>query len=249
MSTKQTILIVGATSGIAEAVARRYAAQGCHFVLVARDATKLEVIASDLKARGAQGVSAFVWDAAAPERFPEIAGQAWEASGQIDIALIAHGTLPDQARATKDLDYAIQQFRINGESAVACMLSMASRFEVQGHGTLAVIGSVAGDRGRPSNFLYGAAKSSVEAFASGLRGTLFKRGVNVLLIKPGFVATAMTAGLGLPEKLTATPEQVARNIVNAIDRKKAVVYTPWFWQIIMLIIKSIPTFIFKRLGI
>lgn len=249
MSNTKTILIIGATSGIAEAVARRYASKGARFALVARDTDKLAVIASDLKARGAGDVSIFLWDASASESFVEVAARVWELVGRVDVALIAHGTLPDQARAVEDVDYAIRQFRINGESVIACMLAMTPRFESQRDGTLAVIGSVAGDRGRPSNFLYGAAKSSVESFASGLRGRLFKHGVNVLLIKPGFVATPMTAGLDLPKKLTATADRVAGDIVSSIERKKSVIYTPWFWQIVMLIIKSIPTFLFKRLGL
>lgn len=249
MSTKKKILIVGATSGIAEAVARQYAAEGCTFALVARSEAKLGVIAGDLTARGATGVFRYVWDAAEPKQFPDVVERVWRDLGEVDVALVAHGTLPDQARAAVDLDYAIEQFRTNGESAIVCMLSLAPRFEAQGTGTLAVIGSVAGDRGRPSNFLYGAAKSSVEAFASGMRGKLFKRGVNLLLIKPGFVATSMTAGLDLPKKLTATPERVARTIVDAVSARKAVIYVPWFWQIIMTIIKSIPTFIFKKLGL
>ncbi|WP_019656847.1 SDR family oxidoreductase [Variovorax atrisoli] len=249
MSTKKKILIVGATSGIAEAVAREYAGAGCTFALVARSQEKLEVVASDLRARGAAGVSTYVWNATEPKRFPDVVERAWRDLGEVDVTLIAHGTLPDQARAAADLDYAIEQFRTNGESAIVCMLALAPRFEAQGGGTLAVIGSVAGDRGRPSNFLYGAAKSSVEAFASGMRGRLFKRGVNLLLIKPGFVATPMTAGLDLPKKLTATPQRVARTIVDAVSARKSVIYVPWFWQVIMTIIKMIPTFVFKKLGL
>jgi short-subunit dehydrogenase len=174
---------------------------------------------------------------------------AWDALKMVDVALIAHGTLPDQERAANDISYATEQFRINGESAVLCMLALSPRFETQRKGTLAVIGSVAGDRGRPSNFLYGAAKSAVEACASGLRAKLYKVGVNVLLIKPGFVATPMTAGLNLPAKLTATPDRVAENITSAVERKAGVLYTPWFWRFIMLIIRQIPEVIFKRLNL
>jgi short-subunit dehydrogenase len=247
--TTQNILIIGATSGIAEAVARRYAAKGCSLVLVARSQPKLDVIAADLVARGAASVRTQVWDACDATRLPDVVAFAWEVLTSIDVALIAHGTLPDQQRAATDLPYAIEQFRVNGESAVLCMLALSSRFEAQRKGTLAVIGSVAGDRGRPSNFLYGAAKSAVEACASGLRARLFKSGVNLLLIKPGFVATPMTAGLNLPAKLTATAERVAQNITGAVERRTAVLYTPWFWRFIMLIIRQIPEPIFKRLNL
>jgi len=247
--TKKSILIIGAASGIAEAVARRYASEGCNLALVARNQQKLDAIASDLVARGAGSVHTKVWEAGNTTELMDVAAFAWDAFGMVDVALIAHGTLPDQARAATDLSYAIEQFRINGESAVLCMMTLASRFEAQGEGTLAVIGSVAGDRGRPSNFLYGSAKSAVEACASGLRAKLHKVGVNVLLIKPGFVATAMTANLKLPAKLTATPERVARDITGAIERRAGVLYTPWFWRFIMWIIRLIPEAIFKRLNL
>lgn len=247
--TKKNILVVGAASGIAEAVARRYASEGCNLVLVARNQQKLDAIAADLVARGAGVVRAKVWEASDSAGLADVAAFAWDMLGTVDVALIAHGTLPDQTRAATDLSYAVEQFRINGESAVLCMLALGSRLEAQGKGTLAVIGSVAGDRGRPSNYLYGAAKSAVETCASGLRAKLYKVGVNVLLIKPGFVATRMTADLNLPAKLTATPERVAQNITSAVERGAAVLYTPWFWRIIMLIIRQIPEVIFKRLDL
>ncbi len=248
MKTKN-ILIIGATSGIAEAVARRYAAQGARFVLVARQSDKLEVIAADLRARGATGTSLELWDANDVAALPAVIDRAWQALSQVDMALIAHGTLPDQARAERDMPYAIEHFRLNGESAIACMLGLGARFEAQGSGVLAVIGSVAGDRGRGSNYLYGAAKAAVDACASGLRARLFKKGVHVLTIKPGFVATPMTAGLDLPAKLTVTPDRVAGDIQKAVESRKDVLYTPWFWTLIMQIIRLIPGRIFKRLSL
>lgn len=243
---KKNVLIIGASSGIAEAVARRYAAQGSSFVLVARSEEKLAIIASDLVARGAAGVQTLVWEGDDLDSLPALANSAWNALGTVDLALIAHGTLPDQARAQGDLAYAMEQFRTNGESAVACMLALAGHFEAQGHGVLAVIGSVAGDRGRGSNYVYGAAKAAVDAFASGLRAQLFKKGVHVLTIKPGFVATPMTAELDLPAALTATPDRVAADIEKAVDSRCNVLYTPWFWGWIMRIIRFLPTAIFKR---
>jgi short-subunit dehydrogenase len=244
--SKKNVLIIGASSGIAEAVARRYATQRSSFVLVARSEAKLAVIASDLVARGAAGVQALIWEGDDLASLPALINSAWNVLGTVDLALIAHGTLPDQARAQGDLAYAMEQFRTNGESAVACMLALAGHFEAQGHGVLAVIGSVAGDRGRGSNYVYGAAKAAVDAFASGLRAQLFKKGVHVLTIKPGFVATPMTAELDLPAALTATPDRVAADIEKAVDSRRNVLYTPWFWGWIMRIIRFLPTAIFKR---
>jgi decaprenylphospho-beta-D-erythro-pentofuranosid-2-ulose 2-reductase len=165
----------------------------------------------------------------------------------VDVALVAHGTLPDQQRTETDIAYAIAEFRTNAESVIACLAGLAQRFELQGKGVIAVIGSVAGDRGRASNYLYGAAKAAIDTYASGLRVRLLKSDVHVLTIKPGFVATLMTANLNLPKRLTATPEYVARDIQHAITKKKDVLYTPWFWNWIMLIIRWIPAVIFNRM--
>jgi len=243
----KNIIIIGATSGIAEAVARRYAEQGAQLFLVARDEKKLAGVATDLSIRGAKQVETFVMDANDAALIPQMTATAWQAFGTIDVALIAHGTLPDQSLTETDLAYASSEFRTNAESAILCLAGLAQRFENQGNGVIAVIGSVAGDRGRGSNYLYGAAKAAVETYASGLRARLSKKGIHVLLIKPGFVATAMTANLQLPEKLTVTPDVVAKDIQAAINKRRDVLYTPWFWHWIMLIIRWIPGVIFKRL--
>jgi short-subunit dehydrogenase len=245
----QNILIIGATSGIAEAVARLYAEQGAALFLVARNDEKLQVIAADLVARGATRVQSFVMDANDSNLIPQMVDTAWKAFDAFDVALVAQGTLPDQARAETDITYALTEFRTNAESVIACLVGLASRFETQGKGVIAVIGSVAGDRGRPSNYLYGAAKAAVDTYASGLRARLFKRGVHVLTIKPGFVATSMTADLDLPARLTATPEKVARDIESAITKHTNILYTPSFWALIMLIIRWIPEVAFKRTNI
>jgi short-subunit dehydrogenase len=243
----QNILIFGATSGIAEAVARIYAGQGAQLFLVARNAEKLNVVASDLSVRGASCVKTFVMDASDTARLPEMLGAAWGEFSRFDAALIAHGTLPDQALCETDTDYAIREFRTNADSVIACLTGLANRFAGQGEGVIAVIGSVAGDRGRASNYLYGAAKAAVDTFASGLRGRLFKSGVHVLTIKPGFVDTPMTKGLPLPQALVVPAEKVATDIVRAIEKKRDVIYTPWFWRLIMLIILHIPNTLFKRM--
>lgn len=243
----QNILIIGATSGIAEAVARRYAEQGAQLFLVARNGKKVEAISTDLAARGAKAVQMFVMDANDSERIPQMVDAAWQAFGTFDVALVAQGTLPEQLRSETNIPYAIAEFRTNAESVIACLAGLAQHFEQQGKGVIAVIGSVAGDRGRSSNYLYGAAKAAIDTYASGLRARLFKNGVHVLTIKPGFVATPMTADLNLPGLLTVTPEHVARDIHRAITKRKDVLYTPWFWSLIMLIIRWIPAAIFKRM--
>lgn len=242
----KTVLIVGAASAIAEAAARIYAREGAGFFLVARSASKLAAVAADLTARGASRVEQYVMDANDFTSLPKMADLAWQAFGNIDVALVAQGTLPDQARCEIDLDYAMREFHTNANSLIACLQQLAQRFEPQRAGVIAVIGSVAGDRGRRSNYLYGSAKAAVDAFASGLRARMLSCGVHVLTIKPGFVDTPMTRGLPLPGPLVASAESVAKDIVRAIGSRRDVLYTPWFWRFIMLIIVSLPTVIFKR---
>jgi short-subunit dehydrogenase len=245
----RSVLIFGATSAIAEAVARLYAAEGARLYLVARREEKLRVIASDLTARGASEVRFAVMDANALERLASVVDEAWDAFSSFDIGLVAHGTLPDQNLAETDTAYVIAEFRTNAESVIACLAVLANRFEKQGRGVLAVIGSVAGDRGRSSNYLYGAAKAAIHAYASGLRARLLRRGVHVLTIKPGFVATPMTAHLNLPQNITARSGDVARDIKLAIEKRRDVLYTPWFWRWIMAVIRTIPEAAFKRTSI
>jgi decaprenylphospho-beta-D-erythro-pentofuranosid-2-ulose 2-reductase len=242
----QAILIVGATSGIAQAFARRFAQRGARFFLVARDSAKVESVAADLRARGARAVNIFVMDANDTGRLDLMLQNAWQALERVDFALVAHGTLPDATRASVDRAYLVQQFRTNAESVIVCLAGLAQRFQSQGSGVLGVIGSVAGDRGRASNYAYGAAKAAVHAFASGLRAQLFRHGVHVVTIKPGFVATQMTAHLDLPARLTAQPDTVAARIESAMESRRNVVYTPGFWWVVMAIIRSLPEALFKR---
>ncbi len=243
----QSVLVVGATSGIAQAVARRYAERGARLFLAARSSAKLEAVAGDLRARGAGSVDIFVMDAEDAEQLAIMQQAAWTALGVVQIALVAYGSLPDQARAAADTAYLIREFRVNAESVLVCLAGLAQRFQSQSEGVIAVIGSVAGDRGRPGNYLYGAAKAAIHAFASGLRAQLHRLGVHVVTIKPGFVATQMTAHLNLPALLTADPDAVAARIVAAIDRRRDVVYAPGFWRLIMMAIRLLPEAVFKRL--
>ena len=241
------ILIVGATSGRATACAREWAAQGNQLFLAARNPEKLDILAADLRVRGASAVHTFAIDANDLDSHGPMLEAATQSMGQLDVALIAHGTLPDQAACEADAYLTLREFANNGTSAIALLTALAQHFEQQKHGRLAVISSVAGDRGRPSNYVYGSAKAAVSVFCEGLRARLFKVGVSLTDIRPGFVATPMTQGLPLPALLVAQPEAVAKRIVAGIDRRTDVLYTPAFWALIMLVIRLIPGAVFKRL--
>ena len=241
------ILIIGATSAIATACARIWAVQGASLFLVARDAEKLELLAGDLTVRGAAKVHIFQMDANETPAHSAMFDAAVQALGQIDIVLIAHGTLPDQRACEADASVALREFATNGLSVIALLTVLANKFERQRGGTIGVITSVAGDRGRPSNYLYGSAKAAVSVFCEGLRARLFKAGVSLTDIRPGFVATPMTRGLPLPGLLVVQPEVVAKRIVTGIERQVDVLYAPAFWSLIMLIIRNIPSTVFKKM--
>jgi decaprenylphospho-beta-D-erythro-pentofuranosid-2-ulose 2-reductase len=242
------ILLIGANSAIAQACSRLWAGEGAAFFLVARDTQKLEQVAADLRARGAAKVDVHSLDVTDFAHHKAMADAAVNALEAIDIALIAHGTLPDQKACEQNPALAAEAISINATSVIVLATLIASRLEAQRAGTLAVISSVAGDRGRASNYVYGSAKAAVSTFCAGLSARLAKSGVNVLTIKPGFVDTPMTEGMKLPQALDAKPDQVARDIVRAVERRKHTLYTPWFWSLIMLIIRTIPAPIFRRLN-
>ncbi len=240
------ILIIGATSAIAEETAKLFANQHHALFLVGRDAGKLAVIAADLKVRGAMQVDYATLDVNQLEQHPAVVEQAYHTLRGLDTVLIAHGTLDDQSACERDYINAERCLRTNFLSVVSLLTPIANRFEQQGYGCIAVISSVAGDRGRQSNYMYGAAKGGLSTFLQGLRNRLHRANVCVLTIKPGPVDTPMTAHFkkGL---LWATPARVACGIQNAMEKRKNEVYLPWFWWPIMTIIKHIPEAIFKRL--
>jgi decaprenylphospho-beta-D-erythro-pentofuranosid-2-ulose 2-reductase len=242
----QKVLIVGAASAIAEATARIYAQRGARVFLLARNAERLRDIADDLRVRGANDVLTATLDVNDIDQHGPVIESAWRSMDGIDIVLIAHGTLPDQDACEASTELMLREFSTNGSSTIALLNELAPRMAAQGSGTLAIVSSVAGDRGRQSNYVYGAAKAAVTAFTSGLRQRLSKQGVNVVTIKPGFVDTPMTRDFR-KGALWAKPEAVAKGIVRAVDRGASVVYLPRFWALIMLIITHIPEFIFKRL--
>ncbi|WP_312326623.1 SDR family oxidoreductase [Stenotrophomonas sp.] len=242
----QKILIIGATSAIAEAVARVYATRAAAVFLVARNAPRLDTIAADLRVRGARQVDAAVLDVNDVSAHAAVLDTAWTTLGGVDTVLIAHGTLPDQAACDASVEVSLREFATNGTSTIALVAALAQR--LQAGSTLAVISSVAGDRGRASNYLYGSAKAAVSAYLSGLGQRLNKQGINVLTIKPGFVDTPMTQAFK-KGALWASADKVARGIVHASDRRRAVAYLPGFWWAIMMVIKNIPEFVFRRISL
>jgi short-subunit dehydrogenase len=241
------ILIVGASSAIAEATARIFAERGDSLYLVGRKADVLASIASDLKVRGASAVGMETMDANDLAAHESMLGRAEQTLGGLDTVLIAYGTLSDQKGCERSAELTVHELTTNGVSAVALLTRIAEAFERRKAGTIAVISSVAGDRGRQSNYVYGSAKALLTAFLSGLRQRLWKSGVAVITIKPGFVDTPMTAAFPKGGPLWAKPQQVAAGIVSAIDRSATVVYLPWFWAPIMLIIRTIPERLFRGL--
>jgi len=240
------VLIIGAGSAIAVATARHYAARGCSLFLVARNEARLAELAQDLAVRGAARVGQHTLDVLDHDQHGAAVDAARRFLESIDIALICHGSLPDQAITETDFAAARRELDVNGLSVISLLTELSAVMKEQGDGTLAVVTSVAGDRGRQPNFVYGAAKSMVSTYLQGLRGKLLPHGVHVVDIRPGLVDSPMTARF---EKgvLWSTPELVAAKIVRAIDQKRHTVYTPGYWRIIMAIVRSIPDVIFKRL--
>jgi decaprenylphospho-beta-D-erythro-pentofuranosid-2-ulose 2-reductase len=241
------IVVIGATSGIAEQCCRLWALEAADFVLMARDGAKAERIAADLTVRGARSVSlakAEFFDPAAIKAFAE----ATVVGGAIDIVLIAHGWMPlDQHKA--DLATAGHVLQINAVSPVLFAEAFAGPLAQARHGTIAIIGSVAGDVTRRTNYLYGASKALLTRYAQGLDHRLVGTGVKVVLIKPGPTDTPMTAHMKEAGKRLATAEAVARATVDGIRRGQRVVYTPRLWQLIMLIVRHLPRPILNRLPI
>jgi len=241
----ERLLIIGATSAIATAVARRYAARKARVGLVGRRADALDALAADLRVRGAADVDTWALDANDIARHADCLDAAWRRFDGFDHVLIAHGVLPDQAECQASVAAALDSFDTNARSVLALLTDLANRFERQGNGAIGVISSPAGERGRASNYVYGAAKAAVTTLCAGLRHRLAPKGVRVLTVLPGFVDTPMTSALH-KGPLWATPDRVAADIDRALAQGFGLVYTPWFWRWIMLIIRSIPERLFVR---
>lgn len=247
---RQKIVIVGATSAIAEHSARIWVAQSPKtLVLLGRDQARTERVAQDLRVRSSQSeISVHVIDFEDPKEIQDWVDRVC-ADGSPDVVLIAHGTLPNQEECQKDLKLNKKVLNLNGVSPVLFAEAFANQMEMVGKGRLAIIGSVAGDRGRKSNYVYGAAKGLVTRYTQGLQHRLATTGVKVALIKPGPTDTPMTSALKSAGASLAPVDQVAHSIVQGIAAGKAVVYAPKKWALIMMIIRHLPRFVFNKMNI
>ncbi len=245
----ENILILGATSGIAKALNLELASAGHRLILAGRDATQLQRLADDVKIRHNVTVTAEPFDALDFDSHPRFLNKVLaDFGGKLDGVVLCYGYMVDQPVTETDFAAARRTIDVNYTSAVSILHLIAAHMESQKTGWIAAISSVAGDRGRQSNYTYGSSKAALTAFLQGLRNRLTKSNVHVLTIKPGFVDTAMTVGKVNPNSpIVAKPEKVARDIARAIRRRKNVLYTPWFWRIIMTIVCSVPERVFKRM--
>lgn len=242
------ILIIGATSAIAEHCARIWATRGDELFLVARNEERAQTISADLIVRGASKVATYCSDLNHLHRHGDILDAAENTMSEIDIVLFAHGTLSNQESCEKSVEETLVEIHTNALSTISLLTLVANRFEAKKAGKICVISSVAGDRGRASNYVYGSTKAMVTAFASGLRQRLHKSNVAVVTIKPGLVDTPMTAEFK-KGFFWAKPNAVAAKIVKAIDARKNEVYVPAFWWAVMTLIKAIPNKTFSLVKI
>ena len=238
-----TALLVGATSDIGREVGRLLAAQGWALQLAGRDPAALARDARDIEARSGKAPQVLAWDAL------EGGLPVDDLDPLPDLAVCLVGILGDQAESQRDPAAAERVMRANYTAPALLLGALAERFEQRGSGTLVGVSSVAGDRGRAANYVYGSAKAGLTAFLSGLRGRLARRGVHVVTVKPGFVRTRMTAGMDLPGPLTASSEEAAKAIVSAVTRRRDVVYVLPIWRFVMQLIRTLPEGLFKRMSL
>ena len=247
-TTPKKILVLGATSGIAEATCRIWASQGASMFLVARNAEKLAAVAADLRMRGASYIDTAVVDLDDTNQHPALLAHAVNSLQGLDVAYLAHGVLGDQHAAEQDFNTAAHILYTNLMAPVSLLTWLANFFVERRSGTIAVLSSVAGDRGRKSNYVYGSSKAGLSAFLAGLRNRVDREGVTVLTIKPGPVKTSMTAHMKGSEKF-ADVDAVAQSIVKAIDKRQDSLYVPFQWQPIMFVVRHIPERVFKKLNL
>ena len=243
----ETWIILGATSAIARALARAVSDRGDAVLLAGRDMEDLDALASDCALRGARLAEAVRFDARDTGGFGAVVERAAREDGVLNAAVFV-GSMPDQAEIDADPSLIDGTVTDSFTGPARFLQMLAPEIEARGAGTVVGVGSVAGDRGRVGNYVYGAAKAGFHTYLSGLRNRLTRAGGHVVTVKPGFVDTAMT--WGLPGMfLVAPPEKVAADILKAVKKQRNVIYTPFFWRYIMLIIRSIPEPIFKKMSI
>ncbi len=244
---KQNWLILGASSAMARAFARRVAENGADVFLAGRDMDDLACLAADCRVRGAETAEALKFDARKPSGFPAIRDRLAMQDGELNVAVFV-GSMPAQSAIDDDPALISGTVGDSFTGPAQFLQGFAPLMEDRGGGTIVGVGSVAGDRGRIGNYVYGAAKAGFATYLSGLRNRLTRAGGHVVTVKPGFVDTAMT--WGLPGMfLVASPEDVARDIQRAVQKRRNTIYTPFFWRYIMLIITHIPEAIFKKMSI
>lgn len=244
--TKPPVLILGARSDIAKATAHAFAALGHPIQLAARRAETLEPDRADIALRHNVDVTLHEFDVLDTAGHADFVKQL---PALPDIAICAIGVMGEQSQNERNLEDAARVMRSNYEGPASIFAVLANQFEARRAGTLVGISSVAGDRGRATNYVYGSAKAGFTAYLSGLRNRLAKKGVHVVTVLPGFVATQMTEGMDLPDKLTAQPDEVAQAILRAVKKTKNIIYVRSVWWLIMMIIRNIPDGIFKKLKI
>jgi decaprenylphospho-beta-D-erythro-pentofuranosid-2-ulose 2-reductase len=244
-------VILGAGSGIARALAHRMATGGMPLLLAGRDVEALADDAADLRIRYGVEVYVLEFEAADFDGHELLLDRCWERLGdRLDTVVLCYGSMFDQADAEADFALVRRMIDVNYASPVSVLGRAGARLADRGGGTICAVGSVAGDRGRQSNFLYGSTKAALAAYLQGLRNRLARRRVAVLTVKPGFVDTAMTWGKIDPDSpMVAPPDRVARDIVRAIRGRRDEIYSPWFWRWIMRVIRSVPEPIFKRMSL
>ena len=243
----KTIIVLGALSAIGEATARLYAAEGARLVVAGRNQTRLGQVADDLKARGAGECRTWPIDLATADAAAEFAGMVAALGGRVDAVLLIYGVLGDQRMAERDPAHLRNVVAVNFASAAEWAVAAANQLEKQGAGTLVAISSVAGDRGRQSNYVYGAAKAGLTTLVEGIAHRLAPSGAHAVVLKVGFVDTPMTAHIEKGGPLWAKPGQIARIVKAVADRPgRVVVYAPWFWRWIMLIVRAVPTAVFHK---
>lgn len=239
-----TVLILGAKSDIAQAIAYQYAPHCSKLLLAARNKAELEPLASDIQIKHSVAVETLEFDAVAFETHDDFV-QALPAD--VDTAICVFGYLGQNEDCEENFDEALRTIQVNYTGAVSVLSRIGELYKANKKGTIIGISSVAGERGRQSNYYYGSAKAGFSAWLDGLRNRLYDHGVHVVTVKPGFVDTQMTAAMDTPAPLTAQPQQVAKAVFKAHQKKQNTVYTLWMWRWIMLIVKSIPEPIFKKM--
>ena len=242
----KTLLVLGGTSDIGRATAKAFAARGWPVQLAGRDLDALRREAGDITARSCVAVTTHTFDVLDTSSFT---GFVDALPVLPDTLVCVVGLLGDQARAESDFEHATAIMRSNYEGPALVLGLFADRFLARGTGTIVGVSSVAGDRGRASNYVYGSAKAGFTAFLSGLRNRTAKRGVHVITVKPGFVRTKMTDDMKLPGPLTVDPSVVGEAIFGAVERRSNVIYVAGIWRLVMAVIRSIPEFLFKKLSI